>query len=293
MVSKIQLFVLTVLLMIWSVRAAYADSLPVDYYSPDNILRFADYLFRSEDYMRAVGEYQRYLFSFDSCPVNADTIMHKTAECYRLNDDYATAVKHYSEIVNTFPNSALIHEVRFKTSLCHYLLDNYTESMTELGKIDSDYGNKTSDVRVDHLRAANFIHQKDWNLAMSTLRNRTDSVSIQLTQYAHAGAQLPRKSKTLAGLYSAIIPGSGKFYCGRTLDGIQSLATTTVLGWQAYDGFHADGTRSAKGWIFGILGGIFYLGNIYGSVVAADIHNEEHEEALFQKVRLYVTITFD
>ena len=35
---------------------------PPDYYSPENVRKFADFLYEQGDYLRAIGEYQRYLF---------------------------------------------------------------------------------------------------------------------------------------------------------------------------------------------------------------------------------------
>ena len=34
----------------------------LDYYSPENVHKFADFLYEQGDYLRAAGEYQRYLF---------------------------------------------------------------------------------------------------------------------------------------------------------------------------------------------------------------------------------------
>ncbi|MEJ2567876.1 MAG: hypothetical protein P8Z50_03225 [candidate division WOR-3 bacterium] len=68
--------------------------------------------------------------------------------------------------------------------------------------------------------------------------------------------------------------------------------TVGITGWQAYEGFKADGVHSVKGWIFGVVGGIFYLGNIYGSVVAADIYNEEQEVFFRLSVNKYLNENF-
>ena len=59
-----------------------------------------------------------------------------------------------------------------------------------------------------------------------------------------------------------------------------------VLGWGAYDGFSENGVSSRKGWTLGTIGGIFYLGNIYGSVVAAQRHNQRTEAAFLATIPL-------
>ena len=57
---------------------------------------------------------------------------------------------------------------------------------------------------------------------------------------------------------------------------------------RAYDGYSDKGTRSVKGWIYGTIGTIFYLGNIYGSVVAVRIQNERLENDLLKRIEINV-----
>jgi TM2 domain-containing membrane protein YozV len=95
-----------------------------------------------------------------------------------------------------------------------------------------------------------------------------------------------------AGFLSAIIPGLGKIYAQRTVDGLYSLLTIGLAGWQAYDGFHKDGLSSFKGWAFGVLGSILYIGNIYGSAVSVQIHNVRIRQKLYDEVRVLISAHF-
>jgi TM2 domain-containing membrane protein YozV len=81
----------------------------------------------------------------------------------------------------------------------------------------------------------------------------------------------PYKSSALAGILSAVIPGSGKIYVGEWGDGITAFLVTGLLAFLAYDNFRADHTTRA--WIFTGLGAFFYAGNIYGSIASAQIFN--------------------
>ncbi|UCC11189.1 MAG: tetratricopeptide repeat protein [candidate division WOR-3 bacterium] len=272
-----------------------ADVSVADYYSPENILRFAGYLFEDGDYLRAAGEYQRFLFSFDSIPEQADSILFQIAECYRLTEDYIRAIGQYQKIIDRYPRSRLKDECYYKISLCHMLMGRHDESIHFLYNHLSEPSNSSLSLRIQQLTAANYLFQRRWQAAINlfAIDSAYSKTTSHIINYASQGMQLPRKSSTLAGLYSAIVPGTGKFYCGRTVDGIQSLATVGVLGWQSYTGFRDDGAGSVKGWVFGVIGGIFYLGNIYGSVVAAEIYNEEQAERLLQKVRVFVNVNFN
>ncbi|MCU0406634.1 MAG: hypothetical protein MUE64_06635, partial [Ignavibacteriaceae bacterium] len=79
------------------------------------------------------------------------------------------------------------------------------------------------------------------------------------------------KSPALAGVLSAIIPGSGKMYVSEWGDGITALVVTSLFAFLAYDNFNAD--HNTRAWIFTGLGAFFYAGNIYGSVASAQIFN--------------------
>jgi TM2 domain-containing membrane protein YozV len=82
----------------------------------------------------------------------------------------------------------------------------------------------------------------------------------------------PYKNPVWAGIFSAIIPGSGKMYVGEWGDGISGLLLTSLFAFLAYDNFRND--HDTRAWIFTGIGAFFYAGNIYGSIAAAQIFNE-------------------
>jgi TM2 domain-containing membrane protein YozV len=96
----------------------------------------------------------------------------------------------------------------------------------------------------------------------------------------------PYKDPTLAGILSAIFPGSGKMYVGEWGDGITALLATSLLAFLAYDNFRADHT--ARAWIFTGLGAFFYAGNIYGSAASAQIFNARIEFEFNDGLRLFL-----
>ena len=102
--------------------------------------------------------------------------------------------------------------------------------------------------------------------------------AITYSEYAIRGTNLSTRSPFLAGFLSTIVPGAGRLYIGRVGDAFTSLLLVGLTGWQTYEGFRRDGIASAKGWTLGTLGSIFYVGNIYGSVISARIYNREITE---------------
>jgi hypothetical protein len=76
-----------------------------------------------------------------------------------------------------------------------------------------------------------------------------------------------RKSPLLAGLMSAILPGSGRIYAGRALDGFMGMWMMYLVGNSAYNAIKKE--RPIAGPIFGTAAGFVYLGEIYGGWRAA------------------------
>lgn len=96
------------------------------------------------------------------------------------------------------------------------------------------------------------------------------------------------KSKWLAGILSASVPGLGKAYAGRKMDGLATFITLAFFGWQAFDGYSHDGPASIKGAIFAACGSGLYVGNIYGSVAAIDAENGKRKKAFGERVKFAV-----
>lgn len=97
-------------------------------------------------------------------------------------------------------------------------------------------------------------------------------------------ASFKGKSPWLAGGMSAILPGSGKIYAGKTGQGIMSFMITTGLGLVAWENQRKRGTDHAATILFGSAFTIFYAGNIYGSMFSAKIANDETIQLHNQKV---------
>ena len=79
-----------------------------------------------------------------------------------------------------------------------------------------------------------------------------------------------QKSPLLAGMMSAILPGSGRIYAGRFLDGIMGMWMMYLVGNSAYNAIKNE--RPISGPLFGIAAGFVYLGEIYGGWRAAKFY---------------------
>ncbi len=72
-----------------------------------------------------------------------------------------------------------------------------------------------------------------------------------------------KHSPLIAGLLSAIIPGLGRAYCNRTMDGMMGLCTFYLTSSSAYIAVKQD--RNILGPILSVASLYIYLGEIYGA----------------------------
>jgi tetratricopeptide (TPR) repeat protein len=284
--KHLKLMLIIILYLALSLKGEEKDK---EYFKPLNIRRFADYLFEEEQYIKAAGEYGRYLFAKDSFPQNADSIFFRIALCYRRKKDYKNSINYFRKISHKYPESHLLETSYLEIGTCYSLMDSFALS-NEILK-SSQPKDSTLKNRAGELISLNYMQNKQWNEARKSLNFRASNKK-QLFSLIEKGENLPKKNKLVSGLFSAVIPGSGKLYCNRPADAFHSFTTVSLTCWQAYEGFEEDGIHSVKGWIFGVLGGLLYLGNIYGSVVAADIYNEEQEIMFKLSVKKYLNENF-
>ena len=88
---------------------------------------------------------------------------------------------------------------------------------------------------------------------------------------------LKTKKRFLAGLFSAIIPGTGKIYAGKPREAFYSFFPVVVNFAQAAEGYYYNKLESPHLYVFGAVGTVFYASNIYGSARAAKRKNEEND----------------
>ncbi|RKU16863.1 hypothetical protein C6500_16695 [Candidatus Poribacteria bacterium] len=250
---------------------------PIDYYTPENVRKFADFLYEQGDYFRAAGEYQRYLFYQ---PQESEEMRYRIALCYRFAGQTEQAIQNFQMLLRAHPEGRFTSRAYYQIGATYFLQDQFEQSAQFLREILPHVTDARQHAAAEQLIGLSYLMQKQWSEAgevFKTLRGSgVPSVSQKAAMYhsyAKNGADLPTRSPFLAGALSTVVPGAGRLYTGRFSDAFTSLFIVGLTGWQAYDGFQRDGLSSVKGWTLGTLSGIFYVGNIYGSVISARVYN--------------------
>ena len=113
----------------------------------------------------------------------------------------------------------------------------------------------------------------------------------------HELANYREKSPLLAGVFSAIVPGTGKIYAGKTGEGISALASVGIFTAITAENWIKNGLTNWKTITFGTIASIFYIGNIVGSVVTVKAYriqfNDKQNNAILLGIHIPVRAVFN
>jgi TM2 domain-containing membrane protein YozV len=131
---------------------------------------------------------------------------------------------------------------------------------------------------------------RDLDLYASSERNFSGNFQAfaqeekNLETYAKAIRIMPKKSPLIAGVLSTAVPGLGKIYAGKTGEGVSGFMYTMAFGATAYDFYRHSGAKSPLFIITASIAGIFYVGNIWGSVFAVNRVKREKYYEIDQRI---------
>ncbi|MFC1682914.1 tol-pal system YbgF family protein, partial [Candidatus Zixiibacteriota bacterium] len=199
--------------------------------------------------------------------------------CLQQAGQWPQALAIFEELSLGRGDQTVSQEALFQSALTHYLAGNATGALQRV-----EIQNSTQ--RSTLLAGWIHLHQGEWSAATTALSAISSpappgitTAANRLMNQAIQGHQLPYRSPALAALFSTALPGSGKLYAGKPLDGLYSLlvAASSVAVTTTYAG-EEQWTRAG---IFGAMGLFFYLGNIYGSAVEAKRYNDQTRRSTF------------
>jgi len=254
--------------------SVYPQLSSFDFHSRENLKKFADYLFCEGDYLRAIEQYG--LLKDHS---TSDTTYFKMMLGYSKLGLYKESNKYFNGIdeKSNFYSDA-------------YLLSLKNELLIEPKLIIASNAQSLDSIQLKSFRkltTISMLYEAEFNILREDFISPFDEDELNAVASFYDYKVDPHyKSPALAGMLSAIIPGTGKIYVGEWGDGITALLVTSLFAFLAYDNFQADHTTRA--WIFTGLGAFFYAGNIYGSIASAQIFNAKIEFEFNEGLNLFL-----
>ena len=243
----------------------------------DQTLDFANHLFDTGDYYRAITEYQRYKFISPNSEQSA-FIDLKIALAYLEGKEYDTAFHALDTIISQQDNSySEIARLRLAGGL--YEAEQYNNAitiMTPAKQTDENRPEINIFLGLCQLNNGNPQQARSYFTAHQSDRWITPDLLDACNEYEN----LNQKKKWLAGTLSAIIPGSGQLYVKRPHDAAWAFLLNTVFLSATYYAFENDET--VAGIFAASLEAVWYTGNIYNAANGAKKYNQ-HQHDIFIK----------
>jgi tetratricopeptide (TPR) repeat protein len=251
------------LLLLFISITSYAQE--TNLYDPANSKKFAEHLLKSGQFDVAQREYERLVF----IDAKNDSLNYNLLKSYRLGSKFKEGITRGQQLyqpLNAMPKPHSIEYGKMLLGLGQY--DNAKTFWQESKTIDS------TDARL--LETTAWVLKEDFKqglTVLNTLQGQQPEAVEDYKTLLTMAVNDDYKSPAVAGLMSAVIPSSGRFYAKDGKDAIVSLLFVASMAFQSYRGFKKSGIDSPRGWIYGGFGLGFYLGNIYGSVRSAKGYN--------------------
>jgi len=243
---------------------------------------FADSLFQEGDYLNAAREYKRLRFQYPHAP-RSDFIAFRVAASYQNAGKLEHAIRAYRLLLETYPKSILVERATNNIAQCQILLGHNEQGIASLERFLSDYSESDLaplahfTIGMLHMNKGQWLQAgRVWNDAFVTYpESPFAEVSDRLAGAVKTVDTLPRRAPAVAGILSAVIPGSGQIYSGRTTEGLYAFLTVTLLSSASL--YYADRERYEVAVPVGLLGLFFYGNSIYRSIRAADAFSVQHK----------------
>lgn len=187
--------------------------------------------------------------------------------------------------------SAMYFKSRFFAAYNYAYLQDYEQSMSELQLIQS-HGEPTPEALLNLQMAGLRLLNRDLQGFEQYATNFSGAhfglvrQEEALINYHQQLTSFRAKSPVVAGLLSAAVPGLGKIYAGKPSEGIAALLYTGAMVATSLDLGNRLGFDNPFAILSASITGIFYLGNIQGSITAArrvqnDFYHEMDQRILF------------
>ena len=242
-------------------------------------------------YLQNQGQYQNAIIALDEIPVMAlnsgqrDSVNYLKGWSYYNIKSLDSSSFYLLKVDTSF---ALYFKSMFFGAYNNIYMLHYAKAEAILNGLDHLYPINKETKYFEQAGLA--LLKKDYN-SFDTLSSKFSYDFYALTAqekrfsiYKAGLLGIKNRSPFLAGLMSAVIPGTGKIYAGKTYQGIASMLPIAALALLANESYHKRGPHSAEFYGFGALLTVFYVGNIWGSVFAVKINREDYEKSIHQKI---------
>jgi len=249
----------------------------------EKILAFADHLFETGEFYRAITEYSRFLFFFPEDPL-VKVVRLKIAYAYQKGEQWEDALRRFEELSRDYADQEIGREAYFQSAETLRLEKSYNKAVSRYQEFISAFPEDERSDQAFFKIGCIRLELHEWQgsaEAFSKVKSdsRLFADAAHLRQEAERLSSLPLKKPALAGVLSAILPGAGQAYAGRYRDGLSAFAVNGGFIWGAVEAFSHD--QNGLGAILLVMESGWYAGNIYSAVNSTrKFNSREIEENL-------------
>lgn len=252
-------------------------------------LKIADAFMEEGEYYRAVTEFKKFLILFPDSE-RADYASFRIGEASLKGEEYGAAARAFQTMREKYPQSGHAIEAGFLEGLSYWKMKSYDRARSTLGVLAEQHPGSGYAPRALVVMSLAALDEDKEQLSRRALERFLDRYpahpGVQSVREAEAlldrYRELPEKSPALAGVLSAILPGSGYIYAEHYGDGITAFLINGLFIAGTITAIHNENYAVA-----GIVGGVgvpFYLGNIYGSANAARKWNRRTRNEITREI---------
>jgi tetratricopeptide (TPR) repeat protein len=260
-------------------------------------LGLADAFLAEGEYYRAITEYKKFLFLFPDSG-KADYALFGIGTAYYRGEEYEPATRTFAALLENYGKGAHAAPSAYFEGVSLWKLGRFDRAeaafdrvaalepaseyapLSLIGKSLLSYDAKNDPGCRGELARFLEIYPQD---------DRAERVR-QTIALLDRNREVPRKSPAVAGLMSAVVPGSGYMYAGRYGDGLVALIVNGLFIAGTVAAIHQESYAVAA--IVGGIGLPFYVGNIYGSANAATKWNIGVRKELREKIAVSLDYRF-
>lgn len=259
---------------------------------PDPYLDFAHSLYAEGDHYRAITEAKRFLFMNPKHArrMEAQLLIGKS---YLASGKLLQAQEALKPAAMQEENPELAVEARLDLATC-------LEKLGAEDKAAEYYRSLAGDRSLPPPQARNLKNQAVYRLGLLQMkqgrfeqaRQTLAAVDVshplkikaaKLTVNLEDELGYSEKSPVAAGVFSAVLPGSGQLYVGRPVDAALAFALNAAFIWGAVEAY--DNENWAVFSLLGLMEVGLYGGNIYNAVNGAHLYNEKARAEYLKKLQ--------
>ncbi len=291
-----QLFwVITLLLLLLPAHISWGAGLSSAEKKEDTATRlylFAEELYQTGQYYRALTEYQRFN-SFYPDHEMKENVTFKIGLCYFHGEKYQEGAVAFDDMNRQYPDSALGLEALFLAGECYRKQGLMTIAMEKFRQLAEHPIQEETTVKAVY--SMGLIYSENFQLAdaeesFKRLGENSSYVELskKLLEDIDKHRSVKKKSPVAAGIL-AIVPGLGHLYCERPGDALVSFLVNGLFTWGAVESFRQD--QNVVGGILAFFELGWYLGNIHSAVGGAYKYNRYQDKMFLDSLENNLNMT--